>query len=281
MEKIATKAQEVEKSINKKFRAKLWTKFIHALKDYKLVEENDKIAVCVSGGKDSMLLAVLMQMLQRYSDTKFDLVFICMDPGYNEINRKNIEENAKKLEIPLKFFNSNIFDTVFELDEGSPCYLCARMRRGYLYNEAKKYGCNKIALAHHLDDVIETTLMGMFHSAQLQGMLPKVRSRNFEGMELIRPLYCVRERDIISWRDANGLTFIQCACRFTEQCAERGQEEPVSMRQETKKLISSLEKEYPNIANHIFRALHNVNVDTFPAYKQGGKSYDFNDIYEK
>lgn len=281
MEKIATKAQEVEKSINKKFRAKLWTKFIHALKDYKLVEENDKIAVCVSGGKDSMLLAVLMQMLQRYSDTKFDLVFICMDPGYNEINRKNIEENAKKLEIPLKFFNSNIFDTVFELDEGSPCYLCARMRRGYLYNEAKKYGCNKIALAHHLDDVIETTLMGMFHSAQLQGMLPKVRSRNFEGMELIRPLYCVRERDIISWRDANGLTFIQCACRFTEQCAERGQEEPVSMRQETKKLIASLEKEYPNIANHIFRALHNVNVDTFPAYKQGGKSYDFNDIYEK
>lgn len=281
MEKIATKAQEVEKSINKKLRAKLWTKFIHALKDYKLVEENDKIAVCVSGGKDSMLLAVLMQMLQRYSDTKFDLVFICMDPGYNEINRKNIEENAKKLEIPLKFFNSNIFDTVFELDEGSPCYLCARMRRGYLYNEAKKYGCNKIALAHHLDDVIETTLMGMFHSAQLQGMLPKVRSRNFEGMELIRPLYCVRERDIISWRDANELTFIQCACRFTEQCAERGQEEPVSMRQETKKLISSLEKEYPNIANHIFRALHNVNVDTFPAYKQGGKSYDFNDIYEK
>ncbi len=281
MEKIATKAQEVEKSINKKFRAKLWTKFIHALKDYKLVEENDKIAVCVSGGKDSMLLAVLMQMLQRYSDTKFDLVFICMDPGYNEINRKNIEENAKKLEIPLKFFNSNIFDTVFELDEGSPCYLCARMRRGYLYNEAKKYGCNKIALAHHLDDVIETTLMGMFHSAQLQGMLPKVRSRNFEGMELIRPLYCVRERDIISWRDANGLTFIQCACRFTEQCAEWGQEEPVSMRQETKKLIASLEKEYPNIANHIFRALHNVNVDTFPAYKQGGKSYDFNDIYEK
>lgn len=281
MEKIATKAQEVEKSINKKFRAKLWTKFIHALKDYKLVEENDKIAVCVSGGKDSMLLAVLMQMLQRYSDTKFDLVFICMDPGYNEINRKNIEENAKKMEIPLKFFNSNIFDTVFELDEGSPCYLCARMRRGYLYNEAKKYGCNKIALAHHLDDVIETTLMGMFHSAQLQGMLPKVRSRNFEGMELIRPLYCVRERDIISWRDANELTFIQCACRFTEQCAERGQEEPVSMRQETKKLIASLEKEYPNIANHIFRALHNVNVDTFPAYKQGGKSYDFNDIYEK
>ena len=202
--KELSKAQEVERSVMKKFKKTIWSKFILALKTYKLVNDGDKIAVCVSGGKDSMLLAVLMKMLKKYSETKFEVCYLSMDPGYNEANRKQVEENAKKLEIPLQIFETQIFDSVYNL-EGSPCYLCARMRRGHLYNEAKKLGCNKIALGHHFSDVIETTMMGMLYGAQLQGMMPKLRSQNFEGMELIRPLYCINEEDICAWRDANEL----------------------------------------------------------------------------
>ena len=276
--KILTKAQEIERSIMKRFHKPIWTKFVTALKEYKLVNDGDKIAVCLSGGKDSMLLAVLMKMLKRYSETNFEVFFLCMDPGYNPKNRKKIEENAKLLEIPLQIFETNIFDSVVNV-ENSPCYLCARMRRGHLYNEAKKLGCNKIALGHHFSDVIETTLMGMLYGAQLQGMQPKLRSKNFEGMELIRPLYCVNEEDIIAWRDANELKFLNCACRFTEACALED-ENTISARLETKKLIKKLKEKIPEVEHHIFKSLHNVNVDTFPGIKQDGKYFDFNSLFD-
>ena len=274
--KELTKAQEVERSVMKKFKKTIWSKFILALKTYKLVNDGDKIAVCVSGGKDSMLLAVLMKMLKKYSETDFDVCYLSMDPGYNNANRKQVEENAKKLEIPLQIFETQIFDSVYNL-EGSPCYLCARMRRGHLYNEAKKLGCNKIALGHHFSDVIETTMMGMLYGAQLQGMMPKLRSQNFEGMELIRPLYCINEDDICAWRDANELKFLNCACRFTEACEI---DENASARKATKNLIKSLRKKIPEVEHHIFKSLHNVNVDTFPGYKKDGKYHDFNDLFE-
>lgn len=272
-------AQKVEQSLNKKFRKGIWTKFILALKRYNLVCDGDKIAVCISGGKDSMLLAKLMQMLQRISETKFELVFLCMDPGYAPQNRKQIEENAKKLEIPLEIFETDIFDSVVNIEK-SPCYLCARMRRGHLYNEAKKRGCNKIALGHHYSDVIETTLMGMLYGAQLQAMLPKLHSQNFEGMELIRPLYCVHEDDIIAWRDFNNLTFLQCACRFTEMCSIN-EEEAISARKEVKKLIKSLKNKISEVENHIFKSIHNVNVSTFVGLKVNDEVLDFNDLYDK
>ena len=277
--KELSKAQEIERSIMKRFHKPIWTKFISALKEYKLINDGDKIAVCLSGGKDSMLLAVLMKMLKRYSKTNFEVFFLCMDPGYNKTNRKRIEDNAKLLEIPIKIFETNIFDSVVKLG-GEPCYLCARMRRGYLYNEAKKLGCNKIALGHHFSDVIETTLMGMLYGAQLQGMMPKLRSQNFEGMELIRPLYCVNEEDIIAWRDANELKFLNCACRFTEMCAIDGTESS-SARRNTKLLIKSLRDKIPEVEHHIFKSLHNVNVDTFPGYKKDGKYFDFNTLFDE
>ena len=276
--KELTYSQKVEQSINKRFRKGIWTKFVLALKRYNLVEDGDKIAVCISGGKDSMLLAKLMQMLKKISETKFDLVFLCMDPGYNKENRKQIEENAKKLEIPIEIFETNIFDSVVNIEK-SPCYLCARMRRGHLYNEAKKRGCNKIALGHHYSDVIETTLMGMLYGAQLQAMLPKLHSQNFEGMELIRPLYCVHEDDIIAWRNYNNLTFLQCACRFTEMCAIN-EEENISARKEVKKLIKQLKEKIPEVENHIFKSVHNVNVSTFVGLKVNDQLLDFNDLYE-
>ena len=276
--KELTKAEQVERSVMKKFKKTIWSRFILALKSYKLVNDGDKIAVCISGGKDSMLLAVLMKMLKKYSETNFEVFYLSMDPGYNKANRKRLEENAKILDIPVQIFETNIFDSVVNVG-GSPCYLCARMRRGHLYNEAKKLGCNKIALGHHFSDVIETTLMGMLYGAQLQGMQPKLHSQNFEGMELIRPLYCINEDDIIAWRDANELKFLNCACRFTEQCALSG-DEAVSARLETKKLIKSLRGKIPEVEHHIFKSLHNVNVDTFPGYKKDGKMYDFNDWYE-
>lgn len=276
--KELTYSQKVEQSINKRFRKGIWTKFVLALKRYNLVEDGDKIAVCISGGKDSMLLAKLMQMLKKISETKFDLVFLCMDPGYNKENRKQIEENAKKLEIPIEIFETNIFDSVVNIEK-SPCYLCARMRRGHLYNEAKKRGCNKIALGHHYSDVIETTLMGMLYGAQLQAMLPKLRSQNFEGMELIRPLYCVHEDDIIAWRNYNNLTFLQCACRFTEMCTIN-EEENISARKEVKKLIKQLKEKIPEVENHIFKSVHNVNVSTFVGLKVNDQLLDFNDLHE-
>lgn len=276
--KELTYSQKVEQSINKRFRKGIWTKFVLALKRYNLVEDGDKIAVCISGGKDSMLLAKLMQMLKKISETKFDLVFLCMDPGYNKENRKQIEENAKKLEIPIEIFETNIFDSVVNIEK-SPCYLCARMRRGHLYNEAKKRGCNKIALGHHYSDVIETTLMGMLYGAQLQAMLPKLHSQNFEGMELIRPLYCVHEDDIIAWKNYNNLIFLQCACRFTEMCTIN-EEENISARKEVKKLIKQLKEKIPEVENHIFKSVHNVNVSTFVGLKVNDQLLDFNDLHE-
>lgn len=278
MNKELTKAQLVERSLMKRFRKSIWTKFILALKRYKLVEEGDKIAVCVSGGKDSMLLAKLMQQLKKISEVNFEVVYICMNPGYNEKNLKQIENNAKMLEIPLYIFESNIFDSVVNIEK-SPCYLCARMRRGYLYNEAQKLGCNKIALAHHFNDVIETTLIGMFYGAQLQAMPPKLRSKNFEGMELIRPLYYVEEKDILAWKEYNDLRFLQCACRFTEK-AEIEDEISPSARLNIKNLIKELKMKIPDIENHIFKSIHNCNVDTMVGWKYKGKNYDFNEVYE-
>lgn len=278
--KELTFAQEVERGLNKKFRKNIWTKFVLALKRYDLVQEGDCIAVCISGGKDSMLLAKLMQMLQSYSETKFELVFLCMDPGYAPQNRKQIEENARRLEIPIQFFETDIFASVENVGK-SPCYLCARMRRGHLYSQAQKLGCNKIALGHHFSDVIETTLMGMLYGAQIQAMPPKLKSKNFEGMQLIRPLYCVHEDDIIAWKNFYDLKFLQCACRFTEKCALDDDEIMFSARLETKKLIKSLNKTIPEVEDHIFKSIHNVQIDTLVGVKYRGKDFNFNQLFEE
>lgn len=279
MEKVLTKAQLVERSLMKRFRKSIWAKFILALKRYNLVEEGDKIAVCVSGGKDSMLLAKLMQQLKKISEVNFDVVYLSMNPGYNEKNLEQIKHNAELLEIPLTIFETNIFDSVVNIEK-SPCYLCARMRRGYLYNEAKKLGCNKIALAHHYSDVIETTLMGMFYGAQLQAMPPKLWSQNFEGMQLIRPLYFVHEDDIIAWKNYNDLKFLQCACRFTEKCNLPEDEISPSARLNIKNLIKTLKEQIPEVENHIFKSIHNCQVDTMIGIKHDGEYYDFNEIFK-
>lgn len=266
--------QRVERSIIKTYRKAIWNPFVEACQNYKLVNDGDKIAVCISGGKDSVLLAKCLQQLKRISKTDFELVFICMDPGYNKANRRRIEENCSKLEIPVQFFESDIF-SVTEVAGGSPCYLCARMRRGHLYAKAKSLGCNKIALGHHLSDVIETTLMGMFYGAQLQAMLPKLHSTNFEGMELIRPLYCVNEAAIIHWRDYNHLEFIQCACRFVDEYSHSEDGIGESKRQEMKQLIKDLKKINPDIEANIFNSIHNVKLDTFISYKHKGEMHSF------
>ncbi len=267
--------EQAERSIIKKYRRELWGPFIAALKRYRLVESGDRIAVCISGGKDSMLLAKLMQLLERVSDVPFKPKFLVMDPGYNKENRKRIEDNAALLHIPISVFETNIFD-VANNTEKNPCYLCARMRRGYLYRFAKDMGCNKIALGHHFNDVVETTLLGMFYGGQLQGMMPKLRSRNFPGMELIRPMYCIREQDIISWRRYNNLEFIQCACRFTENAAcDTGG----SNRQEIKALLQNLQKQDPDIEKRIFNSIHSVCLDTFPGYIEGGEEHSFLERY--
>ncbi|MBQ3870652.1 MAG: tRNA 2-thiocytidine biosynthesis protein TtcA [Clostridia bacterium] len=269
--------QKVERSISKKFRKGIWNPFVTAVKNYELIKPNDKIAVCMSGGKDSMLMAKLMQMLQRYSEIPFELVYLVMDPGYSEENRKKIEHNAKLLDIPVTVFESDIF-AVADSTDRTPCYLCARMRRGCLYSKARELGCNKIALGHHFSDVIETTVMAMFYGAQLQAMLPKLHSTNFPGMELIRPMYCVHEEDIIAWRDYNGLEFLRCACRLTERAAV---DESESKRLETKLLIKELKKKNPTIEKSIFKSIHAVCLDTFPGYKMGGKTYSFLDGYDE
>lgn len=266
--------QRVERSIIKTYRKAIWNPFVEACKNYRLVNDGDKIAVCISGGKDSVLLAKCMQQLKRISKTDFELVFICMDPGYNGANRRKIEENCSKLEIPVQIFESDIF-SVTEVVGGSPCYLCARMRRGHLYAKAKELGCNKIALGHHLSDVIETTLMGMFYGAQLQAMLPKLHSTNFEGMELIRPLYCVNETAIIHWRDYNNLEFIQCACRFVDEYSHSEDGIGESKRQEMKQLIKDLKRMNPDIEVNIFNSIHNVKLDTFISYKKKGEEHSF------
>lgn len=271
--------QLIERSINKKFRKEIWSPFVQGVKRYELIKPNDHIAVCISGGKDSMLLAKLMQMLQRITDIPFQITFLCMDPGYNPINRQKIESNAKLLEIPLVVFETDIFDIVNEIDK-SPCYLCARMRRGNLYNKAKELGCNKIALGHHMSDVIETTLMGMLYGSQIQGMMPKLHSTNFEGMELIRPMYCILEENVIAWKNYNELEFIQCACRFTENCTLCDNGGGGSKRQEVKQLIKKLKKDNPTIEMNIFNSIHNVSLDTLISYKQKGVEHSFLDNYD-
>lgn len=271
----------VEMSLRKRFREKIWCNFTKAVRRYELVQPGDRIAVCISGGKDSMLMAKLFQELKLHNKYPFELRFVVMDPGYSPANRQIIEENARKLKIPIEVFESDIFDSVYNVEK-SPCYLCARMRRGHLYSYAQKIGCNKIALGHHYDDVIETILMGMLWGAQIQTMMPKLHSSNFEGMELIRPLYLVREEDIQAWRDANELHFIQCACKFTDTCTTCGaNEETKSKRQQTKQLIREMKKTNPEVEAHIFRSMENVCLDTVIAYKTGGKKISFLDHYEE
>ena len=276
MEKELTLCEKAERSITKKYRKKIWAPFIRALKQYELIEEGDKIAVCISGGKDSMLLAKLIQLLKKHTDFPFEAVFLVMNPGYNKLNREKIEENARLLQIPITVFETDIFDVTSKTDR-YPCYLCAKMRRGHLYSKAKELGCNKIALGHHFSDVIETTVMAMFYGSQLQGMIPKLKSTNFEGMELIRPLYCVHEDDIIAWARYNKLEFIQCACRFTD--AEFVSETGGTKRREIKELIRKLKKTNPNIEKSIFNSLHRVHLDTFVGFKTKGEFHSFLERY--
>ena len=271
--------EHVELSIRKKFKKKIWSKFTKAVREYELVKEGDRIAVCISGGKDSMLMAKLFQELKRHNKFNFEVKFLVMDPGYSPENRKVIEENARKMKIPIQIFESNIFESVFEIEK-SPCYICARMRRGYLYNFAQQMGCNKIALGHHYDDVIETILMGMLYSAQVQTMMPKLHSTNFEGMELVRPMYLIREDDIKAWRDYNDLHFIQCACKFTDTCTTCNNEENQSKRMEIKKLIAELKKTNPFVEGNIFKSVENVNLDTVVGYKAKGVRHNFLDTYD-
>ena len=271
--------EHVELSIRKKFKKKIWSKFTKAVREYELVKEGDRIAVCISGGKDSMLMAKLFQELKRHNKFNFEVKFLVMDPGYSPENRKVIEENVRKMKIPIQIFESNIFESVFEIEK-SACYICARMRRGYLDNFAQQMGCNKIALGHHYDDVIETILMGMLYSAQVQTMMPKLHSTNFEGMELIRPMYLIREDDIKAWRDYNDLHFIQCACKFTDTCTTCNNEENQSKRMEIKKLIAELKKTNPFVEGNIFKSVENVNLDTVVGYKAKGVRHNFLDTYD-
>ncbi|MPM35311.1 tRNA-cytidine(32) 2-sulfurtransferase [bioreactor metagenome] len=271
------RVQEIERSIIKKYRKEIWSRFTSAVVQYQLIREGDNIAVCISGGKDSMLMAKCMQELQRHGKFYFGLEFLVMDPGYNALNRQRILDNAKLLNVPIKMFETKIFDIVANEDK-SPCYLCARMRRGYLYSRAKELGCNKIALGHHFDDVIETILMSILYGAEVKTMMPKLHSLNFEGMELIRPMYLVREEDILKWKRYNGLEFIQCACRFTENCV-LGDSGGVSKRQEMKALIKKLGQTSPTIAQNIFNSIHNVNLDTVIGYRDKNGRHSFLDDY--
>lgn len=271
--------EEIENSIRKKFYKKIWCRFTKALNEYELIEEGDKIAVCISGGKDSMLMAKLFQELKRHNKFEFELVFLVMDPGYNPINRQMIINNAKLLNIPVTLFETQIFDAVADIEK-SPCYLCARMRRGYLYKKAQELGCNKIALGHHFDDVIETILMGMLYGAQIQTMMPKLHSTNHKGMELIRPMYLIREEDILHWKQYNDLQFIQCACRFTENCTMCDNGGGGSKRQEMKTLIKRFRQISPYIENNIFNSMENINLDTVISYKKDGVTHHFLETYD-
>ena len=273
------KYKEIEKSIIKKYRKEIWSKFIKAIQEYKLIEENDNIMVCISGGKDSFLLAKCIQELKRHGKVNFNARYVVMDPGYNDYNRNFIIDNAKTLNVPIEIFESDIFDVVSTVDSKSPCYLCARMRRGYLYNKAKELGCNKIALGHHFDDVIETTLLSMFYSSEIKTMMPKLHSENFSGIELIRPLYLVREQDIISFRNFNDLTFINCACRFTEGCSLIN--DGTSKRKEIKELIKNLRKINPNIDYNIFKSMDNINLNCVLGTKKDGVYTSFLNNYDK
>lgn len=272
--------KDIERSIIKKYRKHLWSKFIKAIRDYNLVEEGDKIAVAISGGKDSLLMAKMFQELKRHGQVNFEVEFIAMDPGYHKDIKQLLIDNCEYLDIPIHLFDSRIFEIADEIAKDYPCYMCARMRRGALYSKAEELGCNKLALGHHYDDVIETILMGMLYGAQVQTMMPKLHSTNFEGMELIRPLYLVREDDIKAWRDYNGLNFIQCACKFTDTCTTCNNEENQSKRVEIKELIKTLKQVNPHVESNIFRSVENVNIDTVIAYKQNGVKHNFLDEYD-
>ncbi|MDO5292552.1 MAG: ATP-binding protein [bacterium] len=271
--------KDIERSIIKRFRKEIWVPFIKGIKNYEMIKEGDKIAVCISGGKDSMLLAKCMQELQRHGQMNFELEFLCMNPGYNEENKQMIIDNARTLNIPLKMFETQIFDIVADIEQ-SPCYLCARMRRGYLYKEAQKLGCNKIALGHHFDDVIETIMMGMLYGGQMQTMMPKLHSTNHPGMELIRPMYMIKEENVKAWCRYNDLTFIQCACRFTEHCSITDNQGGNSKRQEMKQLIKRLRTVNPNIDMNIFRSAHDVNLDTIIGHHNSQGTTNFLEEYE-
>ena len=271
------KYKEIERSIIKKYRKDIWSKFIKAVQEYELIKENDKIMVCISGGKDSFLLAKCIQELQRHGKVKFEARYVVMDPGYNEYNKDFIIDNAKILNVPIEIFNSDIFDIVEKIEK-SPCYLCARMRRGFLYNKAQELGCNKIALGHHFNDVIETTLLSMLYGSEIKTMMPKLHSDNFEGIELIRPLYMVKEESIISWRNTNDLTFINCACRFTEGCSLVN--DGTSKRKEVKELIKNLKKVNKNADYNIFKSLDNINLDCVLGTKKHGEYKSFLEDYD-
>ena len=279
MPRELTKQQLIERSINKKFCKELWTPFVAAIKRYELIQAGDRIAVCISGSKDSMLMAKLMQELQHHSDVPFELVFLVMDPGYNEINRRKIESNAALLGIPITIFETDVFAIANSAEE-NPCYLCARMRRGHLYSRAQALGCNKISLGHHRNDVIETVVMSMFYGSQLQSMPPKLHSANFEGMELIRPMYCIREEDILAWKRYNELEFIQCACRFTENCTMCDNGGGGSKRQEIKTLLRRLSRDNPDLETSIFNSVHAVCLDTMAGYKSKGVKHSFLECYD-
>ena len=272
--------EKAETSLQKKFRQPLWCQFTKAIRRYALVQEGDRIAVCISGGKDSMLMAKLFQQLQLHSKFPFEVRFLVMDPGYSPENRRTIEENARKLGVPIEIFESDIFASVYHVEK-SPCYLCARMRRGHLYHYARELGCNKIALGHHYDDVIETILMSMLWGGQIQTMMPKLHSTNFPGMELIRPLYLIREKDIKAWRDYNGLYFIQCACKFTDTCTSCTNNENRSKRMEVKELIRRMKADNPLVEARIFASVENVSLDAVVGYKIGGRRYSFLDTYDR
>jgi len=281
MAKELTLAEEIGRTVFTRFRKELWSPFVNAIHQYELIQPGDHIAVCISGGKDSMLMAKLMQMYQGIHEIPFEVTYLVMDPGYNEFNRKKIEENAKTLDIPITIFETNIF-AVANNQTRNPCYLCARMRRGHLYNAAKNLGCNKIALGHHLNDAIETVVMAMLNSSKLETIIPKARSENFEGMELIRPMYFVREDDIKAWRDYHGLHFIQCACHFTDTCSScRDDGVSISKRMETKKLIRKLKETNPYVESNIFNSTKNVCLDTLLSYKQKGVTHNFLDTYNE
>ena len=275
---MGCRMEPIEESIFKKYRTKIWIPFLAAIKEYELIRPGDRIAVCISGGKDSFLTAKCVQHLQKYSDFPFEAEYLVMDPGYSPENRQRILDNAELLHLPVKVFDTNIYDYVASQD-GSPCYLCARMRRGYLYKHARELGCNKIALGHHFDDVIETTLMSILYGAEVRTMLPKLHSKNYPGMELIRPMYLVHEADVIRWRDANGLTFIRCACRFTELCTV--EDTGTSKRRATKELIAQLRRSHPGIDQNIFHSVQNVNLDAVVGYRSGGERHSFLDDYDE
>lgn len=279
MAKELSESMRIERSIITKFRSGIWTKFLQAVKAYSLIEAGDKIAVCISGGKDSMLLAKCVQELKKHSEIPFEAEYIVMNPGYNRENAELIWRNLQRLDIPAKIFESDIFEVNDEIGGEHPCYLCARMRRGFLYARAKELGCNKIALGHHKSDVIETTLMGMLFGGQIQGMMPKIRSANFEGMELIRPLYCVLEDDVIHWKEYNGLNFIACACKLTENLPQG--EQGKSARQDVKNLIKDFRTRNPDVDASVFKSLHNVRLDTLPEFSYKGESFAFNEKYER